>query len=76
MALVLGAGNGETGRVKSLVLVIIGLVAVLVGGVWALQGSGVIGGSGMSNSPTWLVIGAVLVVAGVLMVVLGARKRA
>jgi hypothetical protein len=74
--LVHGAGTGETGGVKSRVLVIVGLVAVLLGGVWALQGSGVIGGSVMSDSPTWLVIGAVVVVAGLLMVVLGARKRA
>jgi hypothetical protein len=59
--------------VKSLVLVVIGGVMVLVGGVWALQGSGVLGGSGMSNSPTWLVIGVVVVVVGLLMVVLGAR---
>lgn len=52
---------------------IVGLVAVLVGGVWALQGSGVLGGSGMSNSTTWLVIGVVVVVAGALMIVLGLR---
>jgi hypothetical protein len=60
---------------KSYVLVIVGLVAVLLGGVWALQGIGVIGGSVMSNSPTWVVIGAVVVVAGLLTIVLGARKR-
>jgi hypothetical protein len=58
---------------KSRMLMIIGLVAVLLGGVWALQGAGVLGGSVMSNSPTWLVIGIVVVLAGVLMVVLGAR---
>ncbi len=52
---------------------IVGVVAVLLGGVWALQGGGAIGGSVMSNSPTWLVIGAVVVIAGVLMIVLGAR---
>jgi hypothetical protein len=61
---------------KNYVLLIVGLVAVLLGGVWALQGIGVIGGSFMSDSPTWVVIGAVVVVAGLLMIVLGARKRA
>jgi hypothetical protein len=60
---------------KNYVLVIVGLVAVLLGGVWALQGIGVIGGSVMSDSPTWVVIGGVVVVAGLLMIVLGARKR-
>lgn len=59
---------------KNRVLMIVGLVAVLVGGVWALQGAGVIGGSVMSDSPTWLVIGAVVVVAGVLAIVLGTRR--
>jgi hypothetical protein len=54
---------------------IVGLVAVLLGGVWALQGIGVLGGSVMSNSPTWVVIGSVVVVLGLLAIVLGTRKR-
>jgi hypothetical protein len=58
---------------KNLTLVIVGAVAVVVGGVWALQGSGVLGGSFMSDSPTWLVIGIVVVVVGLLVVVLGVR---
>ncbi|WP_460401384.1 hypothetical protein [Actinophytocola sediminis] len=58
---------------KSRVSVIVGLAAVLVGGVWALQGVGVLGGSGMSNSPTWLAIGAVVAVAGLVAIVWGAR---
>ncbi|TDV48826.1 hypothetical protein CLV71_108186 [Actinophytocola oryzae] len=53
---------------------IVGLVAVLLGGVWALQGAGVIGGSGMSNSTTWLVIGIVLVVVGLGLVAVGTRS--
>lgn len=64
---------------KTRVLMIVGLVAVLLGGVWALQGSGVLGGSSMSNSTTWLVIGIVVALAGVVMIAFGARggsKRA
>lgn len=60
---------------RSIVLVIVGAVAVLLGGVWALQGSGVIGGSVMTDSTLWLVIGIVVVVAGAVLIVLGARKR-
>jgi hypothetical protein len=56
------------------VLVIVGFVVVLVGGVWALQGAGVIGGSFMSNSVTWLVIGIVLVVAGAAVAAVGLRR--
>jgi hypothetical protein len=60
---------------KSRALVIVGVVALLVGGVWALQGSDVLGGSAMSGSTTWLVIGVVLVVAGLAMIGLGVRGR-
>ena len=74
-----GAGTGETGRMRNRVLMIVGLVAVLLGAVWALQGSGVIGGSVMSSSTTWLVIGVVVAVVGLVLISLGARggrKRA
>jgi len=47
---------------------IAGLLLVLIGGVWTLQGFGVIGGSFMTGSTTWLVIGLVLVVAGIALV--------
>jgi len=51
---------------------IVGLLLILIGGVWTLQGFGVIGGSFMTGSTTWLVIGLVLVLAGIALV---ARRR-
>jgi hypothetical protein len=42
-----------------------GLVLVLAGVVFFFQGIGVLGGSFMSGSTKWAVIGAVLVAAGV-----------
>lgn len=42
-----------------------GLVLVLAGVVFFFQGIGVIGGSFMSGSTKWAVIGAVLVAGGV-----------
>jgi hypothetical protein len=45
-----------------------GLLLVLVGAVWTLQGFGVIGGSFMTGSTTWLVIGLVLVLAGLALI--------
>jgi len=42
-----------------------GLVLALAGTVFFFQGIGVIGGSFMSGSATWAVIGALLVAAGV-----------
>lgn len=53
----------------------IGAVAVLVGLVWAGQGMGAIGGSSMSNDPTWLVIGVVLIVVGAVLAFLSTRGR-
>jgi hypothetical protein len=51
---------------------VVGLLLVLIGVVWTLQGFGVIGGSFMTGSTTWLVIGLVVAAAGVA---LFARRR-
>jgi len=48
---------------------IIGVVLVLVGGLWTLQGFGIVGGSFMTVSTAWLVIGLVTVVMGVALLV-------
>jgi uncharacterized protein YjeT (DUF2065 family) len=50
------------------VLRVVGVLLVLLGAVWTLQGVGVIGGSAMTGSTMWLVIGLVLVVVGVALV--------
>jgi hypothetical protein len=54
---------------------IIGVVLVLVGGLWTLQGVGVVGGSFMTGSTTWLVIGVVTVVVGVVLLVPRRSRR-
>ena len=56
-------------------LVIVGGLLILVGGVWMLQGSGAIGGSFMSGSSLWFVIGLIGVLAGIAIVVQGVRRR-
>jgi hypothetical protein len=56
-------------------LVAVGAILVVVGGVWMLQGSGAIGGSFMSGSSLWFVIGLVGVLAGIALVVQGAGRR-
>ena len=42
----------------------LGLVCVIAGTVFFFQGIGVIGGSFMTNSTTWAVIGPLLALAG------------
>lgn len=52
---------------------IVGVLLVLLGGLWTLQGFGVVGGSFMTGSTTWLVIGIVVVAVGVFLLT---RRRA
>ena len=53
----------------------LGLLAMVLGGVWTLQGLGRLGGDLMSGKTVWAVVGGALIVAGVVLVVLGMRRR-
>jgi hypothetical protein len=57
------------------VLIILGALLILMGGVWALQGTNVLTQGAMAGHMRWTAIGAVLVVAGIVAIVLGARLR-
>jgi hypothetical protein len=54
----------------------VGVLAVLVGIVWTLQGLNVIGGSGMSGNHTFVVVGPIVGVIGLALVAVGARQKA
>jgi hypothetical protein len=56
-------------------LILVGTLLILVGFVWILQGAGVIGGSFMTGSSRWLVIGVICVLIGVPVAVQGSRRR-
>lgn len=58
---------------KRSLLVPVGLVLVLLGVVWALQGLDVLGGSAMSGEVLWAVVGPIVAVVGVLLAILGVR---
>ena len=53
----------------------LGVVLVLVGAVWTLQGANLLGGSFMTGSRQWLVIGLVVLVAGAALLVRAVRAR-
>ena len=53
--------------------VVLGLIGILVGGVWILQGSGVLLGSFMTGQRLWLVIGIVVAVIGLALTYSGIR---
>ena len=59
---------------KAWVFLIGGVVLVLVGLLWVLQGSNALGQTGgMNGKSQWLVIGVVVAVIGVGLVTFGAR---
>jgi hypothetical protein len=53
---------------------VIGVVLILAGGTFALQGLNVLLGSFMSGRTEWLIIGAAMVVVGVGVLFLGNRR--
>ena len=61
---------------KRALLVGVGVLLMLAGIIFALQGAGIIGGSAMSGVTLWAVIGPVIAVAGLVMAAVGLRRVA
>ncbi len=57
------------------VWIILGILFVLAGGLWTLQGLNVVKGSAMSGNNMWAIIGPIVLVVGLLFLLVGARKR-
>jgi hypothetical protein len=56
--------------------VAVAVVLLLIGAVWIGQGLALIGGSAMTGSSFWAVVGAVLVAVALGLVVVGRSRRA
>jgi hypothetical protein len=54
-------------------LATLGVVLLLIGGVWLLQGIGVLPGSFMTGQTKWAVIGGITVAVGLAALVLARR---
>ena len=52
----------------------VGLILVLFGLIWALQGFGVLGGRQMSNTTTWSITGPITALIGIVIAVVSWRK--
>lgn len=61
-------------RVSRNTLITVGVIALVVGGIWVGQGLNLIPGSFMTGDTKWFVIGLIVAVVGVLLVVLGLRR--
>jgi hypothetical protein len=60
---------------KNRLLIAAGIVVIIIGAVFALQGFGVIEGSAMSNNHTFEVVGPLVALAGLALTALGLRHR-
>jgi hypothetical protein len=55
--------------------IVIGVLAVIIGIVWTLQGLNILGGSGMSGNLTFAVIGPIVAIVGLVLLGFGVRRR-
>lgn len=63
--------NSRAGRIA---LIIVGVIALLVGLVFAGQGANLLPGSAMSGERMWLYIGLILAIVGIVLIALGLRR--
>ena len=54
---------------------IVGIILVLLGGLWIGQGANLIGGSVMSGHSQWLYVGVVLAIVGIVVLAWTYRRR-
>jgi len=54
---------------------IIGILLILTGGIFFLQGVNVLPGSSMTGDPQWAINGGIMIVVGIGLLVWARRKR-
>jgi hypothetical protein len=57
------------------VLLVVGVLLVLTGILWTLQGLDVVGGSAMSGVTLWAIVGPIVAVLGLVLAIVGARRK-
>jgi hypothetical protein len=55
-------------------LLLFGVVCIVLGGLWTLQGIGIVGGSFMTGQSLWATIGGALLLVGLLLCAYAARR--
>ena len=58
-----------------ILLNVLAVLALLIGGVWLLQGINVLLGSFMSGHPKWAIIGGCLIGVGLVLLFVANRRR-
>jgi hypothetical protein len=54
-------------------MIVVGVLLVLMGGVWILQGINVLPGSFMTGQTKWAVIGTITAIVGIVLLVMARR---
>jgi hypothetical protein len=67
--------SGDGVVLKGWTLMTLGVLAVVLGALWTLQGLDIVGGSVMSGVGMWAVIGPIVAVAGLVLIAMGVRRR-
>ena len=62
-------------RTMRIVMSIIGILLVICGGVWFLQGINILPGSFMTGQMKWTIYGGIALVAGIVMLVSAVRLK-
>lgn len=60
---------------RSVALLIFGIVLIVIGAQWTLQGIGVIAGSAMSGSTLWAIVGPIVAIVGIYLLVRWGQVR-
>ena len=56
-------------------LYILGILLILIGGVWFLQGINILPGSFMTGQVQWAIYGAIAVIVGIALLAYANRRR-
>jgi hypothetical protein len=70
-----GLGVRQAARMRKPVLITIGAIVAVMGVIFMFQGLGVIGGSAMTGSTLWAILGPIIALAGIVLVVVGLRRK-
>jgi hypothetical protein len=57
-----------------MLMTIVGVLLVLIGGIWILQGINVLPGSFMTGQTKWAIYGALAAAAGIVLIMLARRR--
>ena len=55
---------------------VVGVLCLLIGGTWILQGINILPGSFMTGQTKWAVTGAIVLIVGIALLISANRRRA